>query len=242
MTAEIHEGGIRPEERELLKRVAAHGGLNGFIATSSGELAEELGVSQQTASRWILQLLDAGLLERRLGSRGQQLRLSSSGVDLLATELRELEEIFSQAGEVELAGQVAQGEGEGAYYMRQPFYAEGFDQLLGFVPYPGTLNLKLSGPDLDTMRALRSREGLEIPQVQTSERTFGGVTSLPATVHGIQAAVIFPHRSRHENVLEVISPVCLRKELGLVDGDTLVVEVDARPERKTYNPRAASLE
>ena len=229
----------RPEERELLKRVAARGGTTAFVATSSGELARDLDVSQQTASRWILSLLDDQLLERRLGSRGQQLRLTRSGVDVLTAELHELKEIFEGSPAVVLEGRVAQGEGEGAYYMRQPFYAEGFEALVDFVPYPGTLNLVLEGAHLESMRVLRSREGLVIPKVETPERTFGGVTTFPATIGGTTAAVIFPHRSRHEAVLEVIAPVCLRKQLGLVDGDVLAVEVQAHPERKTYNPRVA---
>lgn len=233
--------GPRPEERELLKRVAAKGGLHAYVATSSGELAEELDVSQQTASRWILSLKDEGYLERRLGARGQQLRLTGQGVDLLAVELKELETIFEGSSQLELEGVVTAGDGEGAYYMRQPFYKQGFETLLGFTPYPGTLNLRLEGPDLDTMRALRNREGLEIPKFETPERTFGGVTAFPAEVQGYEAGAIFPHRTRHDDILEIIAPDCLRKELSLVDGDTLNVDIDARPERKTYQPKEASL-
>lgn len=232
----------RPEERELLKQVALEGGLHGFASTSSGALAEELGVSQQTASRWILSLKEAGFVERRLGSRGQQLRLTQAGVDVLAAELEELERIFDSGRRLTLEGIVTAGDGEGAYYMKQPFYKEGFEELFGFTPYPGTLNLELTGPDLDTMRGLRSREGLEIPQVKTSERTFGGVTGFPAEVQGVEAGVIFPHRTRHDDVLEVISPVRLRDELGLSNGQRLAVEIRARPERKTYQPRPSLVE
>lgn len=230
----------RPDQRELLKRIAAAGGINGFVPTSSGELADQLDVSQQTASRWILSLLDDGMLQRRLGSRGQQIRLTKQGVDILAAELHELEVIFDRAEKVTFSGRVTEGDGEGAYYMSQPFYKEGFQALFGFVPYPGTLNLRVSGSELETLRALRTREALEIPQVKTEERTFGGVTGFPATLSDLDVGVIFPHRTRHEDVLEIIAPVCLRKELSLVDGDVLTVQVDARPERKTYHPRESS--
>lgn len=232
----------RPDQRELLKQVALDGGMSSFVSTSSGELADKLGVSQQTASRWILSLMEDGFLERRLGSRGQQLRLAQPGVDLLAAELERLERIFDAARTIEIEGRVAAGDGEGAYYMKQPFYKEGFEELFGFTPFPGTLNLELSGSDLDTMRGLRGREAFEIPQVKTSERTFGGVTGFPAEVEGQAAAAIFPHRTRHDAVLELISPVRLRDELGLEDGQTLTVEVDARPGRKTYEPRPELVE
>jgi riboflavin kinase len=236
------EEGPRPEQRELLKAVGEDGGLSGFVATSSGELAERLGVSQQTASRWILELKEDGLLERRLGSRGQQLKLTDEGTGLLADELERLQRIFDTGDRLELEGVVAAGDGEGRYYMSQPFYKEGFEELFGFEPFAGTLNLELEGSDLDAMKGLREREAYEIPQVTTPERTFGGVTGFPATVRGQDAAVVFPHRTRHEAVLEVISPGKLRDELGLEDGDRLTVTVDARPGTKTYQPRPSLLE
>lgn len=236
MPEEVSQDRPRPDQRELLKRIALDGGMHGFVATSSGALAEELDVSQQTASRWILDLKEEGYLERRLGSRGQQLRLTQPGVDVLAAELEQLERIFDAGRVVQIEGTVAEGDGEGAYYMKQPFYKRGFEELLGFTPFPGTLNLKLDGADLDTMRGLRGREGLEIPKVTTEERTFGGVTGFPAEVRDVEAGVIFPHRTRHDDVLEVISAVRLRDELGLEDGDTLSVHIQAQPERKTYQP------
>lgn len=234
--------GPRPDQRELLKEIADQGGLHGYVSTSSGALADELDVSQQTASRWILSLMEDGFLERRLGSRGQQLRLTQAGTDVLASELARLEQIFDRGQRIELTGKVAAGDGEGAYYMKQPFYKEGFEELLGFTPFPGTLNLELSGTDLETMRGLRGREGLEIPKVKTPERTFGGVTGFPAEVEGHEAGVIFPHRTRHDDVLEVIAPRKLREELDLDDGDRLTVSIQARPERKTYQPRASLVE
>lgn len=211
------------------------------MSTSSSALAHALGVSQQTASRWILELVEAGLLDRQLGSRGQRLRLTQEGVDVLAGELERLERVFEKGSSLEIRGVVSEGDGEGAYYMSQPFYQEGFQELLGFEPFPGTLNLVLEGEDLNSMRGLRSRTGLEIPKVETEERTFGGVTGFPARVEGQKAGVIFPHRTRHEDVLEVISPVRLRDALGLSDGDVLAVSVDADPARKTYQPRPGLL-
>lgn len=229
----------RPEERELLKRIAARGGVHEHVATSSAELASELGVAQQTASRWILQLLESGHLERRLGARGQQVRLTEAGVSLLSQELSELEAIFGRESRLRVGGTVQRGDGEGAYYIRQPYYARGFKQLLGFEPFPGTLNVGVLGRDADVVRSLRTRPGLEITTFRTPERTFGGVTCFPATVGQIEAGVVFPHRTRHEGVVEVVSPEGLRKALGLSDGDRVELVIEARPERQVYNPEKA---
>lgn len=220
-----------------MTEVAAAGGIQGYVSTTSGDLAERLDVSQQTASRWIRSLTEDGYLDRRLGSRGQQLRLTEEGIELLTEQLERLERIFQASDETRITGTVAEGDGEGAYYMSQPFYRKGFEELFGFTPFPGTLNLEVEGEDLQALGMLRNRQALEIPKVKTDERTFGGVTGYPAEVEDRQAAVIFPHRTRHERVLEVIAPNRLRDELGLEDGDTLTVLVDARPGDRTYNPQ-----
>lgn len=235
-------GALGSSQRGLLKVIAERGGLEGFVGTTSGSLADSLSVSQQTASRWLRSLEDAGLIERRLGSQGQQLRLTQAGVESLTGELERLERIFEKGSLVTIEGVVSQGEGEGAYYMKQPFYREGFDALFGFEPFPGTLNLSVDGEDLASLRSLRARDGSKIPKVSTPERTFGGVTGFPARVRGEEAAVIFPHRTRHEDVLEVICPVRLRDALGLDDGEVLTVKVDVSGPGKTYEPREELLE
>lgn len=217
--------------------IAEKGGIEAFVGTTSGSLADAVGVSQQTASRWLKALEDGGMIERRLGSKGQQVRLTSAGVRVLTRELERLERIFKKSAVVTVEGTVSEGEGEGAYYMKQPFYKEGFDALFGFEPFPGTLNLMVEGEDLAMLQSLRAREGYEIPKVSTPERTFGGVTGFPARVRGQKAAVIFPHRTRHEDVLEVISPVRLRDALGLEDGEVLAVKVDVSESGRTYEPR-----
>lgn len=227
----------RPDLRELLKEVAHAGGIHDFVPTSSGQLAETLGVSQQTASRWLVELEEDAYLERRLGSRGQQLHLTDDGIKVLVDELSELEGILAGSDRSLLTGTVSEGDGEGAYYMSQPFYERGFEELFGFTPFPGTLNLQVEGKDLETVRVLRTQDALEIPKVQTPERTFGGVTGYPAEVEDIEAALIFPHRTRHERVAEVIAPVRLRDALDLEDGDELAVQVQIHPDGRTYNPQ-----
>ncbi len=238
----VENDGLGPSQRGLLKVIAEKGGLEGFVSTTSGALAGELEVSQQTSSRWLRALEDAGLIERRLGSQGQQVRLTQEGVEDLTRELERLERIFEKGTSVTMEGVVRQGEGEGAYYMKQPFYKEGFEALFGFEPFPGTLNVQVEGEDLGSLRSLRAREGFTIPKVSTPERTFGGVSGFPAMVRGRRAAVIFPHRTRHEDVLEVISPVRLRDALGLKDGDELLVRVDVGGAVRTYEPRDALVE
>lgn len=218
--------GASPEDKELLKQLAKIGGLHDYVYTSSGELAEKIGVSQQTASRKILELLDAGLIVRRMGTRKQLIRLSPTGVDVLRKEYADYRTLF-QAGEVlQIRGRIVTGLGEGRYYISREGYRKAFGRLLGFDPYPGTLNVEVEPLDREKVTELKELEGLLIPEFESEGRTFGAVKCFRADLLGVEAAAIFPLRSHHANVLELISPHCLREKLSLVDGMDVQVRLD----------------
>ena len=98
-------------------------------------------------------------------------------------------------------------------------------ELLGFEPYPGTLNVALEGPEAAKLAELRAREGLLVAGFEDEGRTFGAVKCFPAQLLGVDAAAILPLRGHHEGVLEVIAPVNLRDKLGLQDGSEVAIEV-----------------
>ncbi len=118
--------------------------------------------------------------------------------------------------------------GEGKYYTAQQNYVDQFKQHLGFQPYPGTLNVEIKPIERNKLRILRQYGGVLIEEFQTKNRTFGGVRCYPATVNGIQAAIVIPTRSHYSTVLEIISPEFLRKVLKVNDGDQVdvVVHID----------------
>ena len=64
---------------------------------------------------------------------------------------------------VTLEGTVFTGLGEGAYYISKEAYRKQFTEKLGFEPYPGTLNLKLSTDyDIKTRREIEAYPAIEI--------------------------------------------------------------------------------
>jgi riboflavin kinase len=70
----------------------------------------------------------------------------------LHSELKVLME-KSYPPSVTLEGTVFTGLGEGAYYVTKEHYRQQIVEKLGFEPYPGTLNLKLSSDyDIKTVR------------------------------------------------------------------------------------------
>ena len=217
---------VDPEEKEILKHLAQLGGLHDFVYTSSGELADRIGVSQQTASRKILELLERGLITRRMGTRKQLIRLSAQGAEVLRKEYAAYKAIFQGGEKVTLHGRVVAGLGEGQYYISREGYRRAFQALLGFEPYPGTLNVEIQPLDREKTAELKGMGGLLIKEFQSEGRTFGAVKCFRAQLQRVECAAIMPLRSHHTNTLEIISPVRLRDKLNLTDGTEVVVEVD----------------
>ena len=132
---------------------------------------------------------------------------------------------------VELVGSVVSGLGEGRYYVSREGYVRQFREKLGFVPYPGTLNLLLRDGSVVLRRRLDARSGIKIESFTAEGRTFGGSKCFFCEIlrdgcDGVQCAVVIPERTHYpDNVVEIISPVNLREKLGLEDGDELRVKI-----------------
>lgn len=202
-----------------LKQIALLGGINDYIAISSRELGEKLRISQQSASKRILELLEEGYIQRDLGARKQRIKITKKGLDALRSEYSEYQKIFELRDHLIIRGVVATGMGEGQYYVTQPGYLEQFKEKLGFIPFEGTLNLKMNPSDVGKLDILRRSEGVIINGFQRNGRTFGEVRCFPATIQNIECAVILPSRSHYSDIIEVLCKYNLRRTLGLNDGD-----------------------
>jgi riboflavin kinase len=216
---------VKPYHVETLKAIALLGGLKEYVNLPSGELGKLIGVSQQSASQRILELIRAGLLARDLATRRQRIRLTPRGGDVLRKEYADYQRVFELKETLLISGAVTSGLGEGAFYMRQKGYKDQFRKKLWFEPYEGTLNLKINGPDLAKLQILQATPGIEISGFEASGRTFGGAKCFLATAGHVDCAVIMPIRTHHTDVLEVISKHYLRSALGLKDGDVVELSV-----------------
>lgn len=216
---------VTAEEREVLKVLAQMGGLQDFVHTSSGAVADRLDVSQQTASRKILDLLEDDLIERKMGARKQFIRLSAEGTAALEREYARYRSIFEEEDVLAITGNVVSGLGEGEYYVTRDGYRKAFNRLFGFDPYPGTLNVEVPATDRQKLRMLQATDGMHIDGFESEGRTFGAVKCFHATVGDLEAGAILPVRSHHTNTLEVVSPHHLREELDLEDGDEVTAHV-----------------
>jgi len=105
---------------------------------------------------------------------------------------------------------------------------EQFIEKLGFDPYPGTLNLKLTSEyDMKTRSELESYPAIELDGFEGESRTFGPVKCYPAIINNkAKGAVISALRSHYDSsVLEVIAPRFLRANLQLKDGHKVKIEI-----------------
>ncbi len=215
----------KPQALSLLKELALLGGVHGTVLLSSGELAARLGISQQSASGRILELVREGLLTRRMGTRKQALQLTPKAIGLLMREHVDYTKIFEGSERVVITGLVTSGFGEGSYYVGQEAYQAQFRQKLGMRPFPGTLNLRLSGPELGKLEMLREAPGIPLEGFTREGRTFGEGKMFRARLRNLYCAVVIPNRSHHSDMLEVICEKNLRAAMGLRNGELLKLEV-----------------
>ncbi len=217
---------MKPYQVDTLKQIALRGGVAEYVSMSSKDLGRALGVSQQSASQRILELVNDGMILRDLASRRQRVRVSPKGLDALRREYADYQRIFEVRERLALVGRATSGLGEGAFYMRQKGYREQFRKKLGYEPYEGTLNVKVQGPDVSKLQILVEAGGIPIDGFEANGRTFGGARCFPSTLRGVRCAVILPIRSHYTDTIEVISKEYLRGRLGIADGDAVTLELD----------------
>jgi riboflavin kinase, archaea type len=117
-----------------------------------------------------------------------------------------------------MRGKILAGLGQGQYYISRDGYSRQFLQHLGFVPFPGTLNVLLEEPFPTEPQAIKIEGFVE------ENRSFGECKCYRINLNGMQAAVVRPEKSRYPaELIEIIAPVQLRRALGLEDGDPVEV-------------------
>ena len=208
-----------------LRRIAVMGGMTDYVSMSSREFGKDLGISQQSASKRILELLDENLIERDLGARKQRIKITPLGVEALRQEYSEYQMIFDSKNSITITGTLVTGMGEGQYYVNQPGYRSQFEEKLGYIPFDGTLNLKVGQKDLPKIEIMSRSRSVVVEGFQHEERTFGDVRCYPATIKNLECAVTIPSRSHYTDTLEVLCKYNLRHTLGISDGDQVEIHI-----------------
>ena len=215
-----------------LYKLAELGANEKHVPYTTEDVAKNVGVSQQTASRRLIQMQHEGLIERMKEGRNQTIQITSEGVRELTGMYNVLKRVFeAPKTDLLLRGVLFTGLAEGSYYVSKEGYRKQFRAKLGFDPFPGTLNIRLSKEYVSERRLLEGYPSVYIEGFQNQKRSYGPAKCYKAIVEEkVPAAIILPIRAHYgEDVIEIISPESLRKRLNLKDGDVVRVRTILNP-------------
>jgi riboflavin kinase len=210
---------------ELLAKGARHN----FVEVTTTELGKGIGRSQQAASKHLLDLENSGYIERVKSGQKFAVRVTDKGfseIQSLYSSLRAALE--SSPATIDFEGSVVSGMGEGAYYMSLEGYRRQFKEKLGYEPYPGTLNVRLTDQVyMNARRELGRHPSIFLDGFSDGTRTYGWVKCYRAVINdSIKAAVLVLERTHYDDtMLEVIAPMSIKQASGIKNGDRIKVQV-----------------
>ncbi len=210
------------DKTSLLMHLASKKASGEELIISSAQISKEIQIPRQTINRKLIELEKMGLIGRAASSNGTTIRIKEKGIKDLKQKYDSLKSFFSQTKIIK--GTVQSGLGEGGYYVSLPGYVREFEKKLGFIPFAGTLNLKIKG-DLHLM--LAQSEKIMINGFKEKDRTFGSLAAYKVKINSTNAAIIVPERTSHDkDLIEIVSPNKLRESLRLKDGDLLELVIE----------------
>lgn len=205
------------------------GGHKRQVLLGTSDFGKIIGTSQQTASRRLIRLVKSGHISREMTSKGQYISITEKGLEAVREVYGALKLGFDERlSVVHINGVVFSGFGEGAYYVTKPGYKDQFLKKLGYLPYPGTLNIKLrTVADIKARASLEQMPGPIIEGFRNGERTYGDAKFFKVLINEkVSGALLMIHRTHYgQDVLEIVSKESLRKKLGLKDGDLVQLKI-----------------
>ena len=214
-----------------LAELLSKGARNNFVQITTSSLGRSIKKSQQAASKHILELENGGFIDRIMTGRQLSVKITQKGY----SELVKLHSILGSSlnlspSHIVLNGSVISGLGEGAYYMSLKGYTKQFKAKIGYVPFPGTLNIKLNQLQAtQIIQQLDEIDNMTLDPFFDGKRTYGWVKCFHATLNdSIKCELIRLERTHHDNsVIELISKNNLRKTARLQTGSKVTVQIDS---------------
>ena len=220
---------LKVQQILTLTQLISKGARYNFVPITTTSLGKSIKKSQQSASKHLLELEKDGFIERINSGRTSSVRITSRGY----SELIKLSSILKSSLDsfpsfVELKGILVSGMGEGAYYMSLKGYTKQFKSKINYIPFPGTLNVKLQKKEhIEASQQFRTLNGITIKGFFDGKRTYGWVKCFISKLNSsINCELIVLERSLHDNsIIELISKANLRKTAKLKDGSKLTIRI-----------------
>lgn len=219
-----------------LAELFTKGARYNFVPITTASLGKSINKSQQAASKHLMELEANGYVERLRSGQKVSVRITTKG----HSEMIKISSVLKSSLEsvpvhLEFHGTIISGMGEGAYYMSMKGYTKQFKTKLGYVPFPGTLNVKLKDKEsIEAKRSLDAYTTILVDGFSDGKRTYGWVKCYPAKINGINAALILLERTHHDDsIIELISEENIKKATKLSTGSkvTIRVPISVKPVR-----------
>ena len=213
-----------------LSYLLSKGAKYNYVTLTSSSLGKNIHKSQQAASKHLLELEQNKFITRIISGRKISVKITSKGfseiVKLSSTLQKSLDSLPSH---VDLEGTLISGMGEGAYYMGLKGYTKQFKSKIGYVPFPGTFNVRLDQKiHQESIKQFETLDGIKIKSFSDGKRTYGWVKCFSAKLNNtINCQLIILERTHHDDsVIELISKVCLRKNSKFKDGSKVLIKIE----------------
>ena len=215
-----------------LSYLLSKGAKSNFITITTSSLAKEIGKSQQAASKHLLDLEKDGFIEKLITGRKFSVKITADGSIELKKILNLLKKNLESPPTIELSGKLVSGLGEGAYYMSLKGYTKQFIKKIGYIPYPGTLNIRLEDKKFSQILNQLDEDftSIKIEPFSDKNRTYGWVKCYDAKLNNLHnCKLIRLERTHHDsNIIEFISKDNLRKTAKLKTGSKIKIKIFTR--------------
>lgn len=212
-----------------LTYLLSKGAKHNFITITTDSLGKNIKKSQQAASKHLLELENNQFIERIITGRNISVKITPKGFSEMVKLSAALQKsLDSTPSVVELKGTLVSGMGEGAYYMSLKGYTKQFKSKIGYIPFPGTLNVKLDKKiHQEAIKQFENLNGITIESFSDGKRTYGWVKCFPAKINqSINCELIILERTHHDNsIIELISDVCIKKSGKLKNGSQVTITI-----------------
>jgi len=220
---------LKIQHISTLSYLLSKGAKHNYVTITTDSLGKNIKKSQQSASKHLLELEQNQFIERIINGRNISIKITSKGF----SEMVKLSTILQKSlnsfpSHVEIKGILVSGMGEGAYYMGLKGYTKQFKSKIGYVPFPGTLNVKINQKiHQEAIKQFINLNGIDIHSFSDGKRTYGWVKCFPAKINNlVDCDLILLERTHHDNsVVELISKLCLRKTAKLKDGSKITIKI-----------------
>ena len=220
---------LKTQHLLTLAHLLSKGGKHNFITLTTSSLGKSIGRSQQAASLHLKELEEGGFIERIQSGRKQSIKITNKGFIELSTLHNLLSKLIAKSSNsLSITGTITSGMGEGAYYMSMKGYTKQFKSKLGYIPYPGTLNVQLKEKKFsEAISQLSNYDGIKINPFSDGKRTFGWVKCFKSKINNkIDCELILLERTHHDTtIVEFIAKTNIRKSLKIGNKSNIKIKI-----------------